>query len=267
MADVVKERVGNVWEIVDYGPIAVGDVLVSELLARAADVHSGDLVLDVAAGTGNTALAAARRGGVVTAADIVPAALETASRRAKAEGLALSCRDARAEELPFADGEFDVVVSTFGCMYAADHQRAADELVRVCRPGGRIAVASWTPTGLVARLQKVLVAAVQPSGPPRGKPPVMWGDEQYCRQLFGDRVANIRFETRNDEWCATSAAAQVELLERHLPPWHAACRRLPEERKDELAAAAVAELERANRADDGTLVALAEYLEFVAVVP
>lgn len=262
----VVERAGSIWGIVDYGPIAVGDVLVSELLGRAVDVHSGDQVLDVAAGTGNTALAAARRGGVATAIDVVPAALETASRRAAAEGLQLVCRVAGAEELPFEDNVFDVVVSTFGCMYAPDHQRAADELVRVCRPGGRIGLASWTPTGLVARLQKTLGASMPPPPAGRGKPPVMWGDEQYCRQLFGDRVTDVRCETHTDEWCAPSAAAQVERLERHLPPWHAACRRLPEAMREKVAASATAEIQAANRAVDGTLVAPAEYLQFVAVV-
>src|SRR6185369_3095530 len=151
----------------------------------------------------------------------------------------------------FADGTFDVVLSTFGCMYAPDHQRAADELLRVCRPGGRIAVASWTPTGLVARLQKLLAGAMPPPPGLRGKPPVMWGDEQYCRQLFGDRVTDVRCEVRADEWCAVSAAAQVERLERHLPPWHAASKRLPDEVRAQLAMDAAAELEKANRAADG----------------
>jgi hypothetical protein len=151
-------------------------------------------------------------------------------------------------------------------MYAPDHERAAGELVRVCRPGGRIGLASWTPTGLVARLQKILAGAVQPPAGTRGKPPVLWGDEQYCRQLFGDRVGEVGCETRTDEWCAGSAAAQLELLERHLPPWHAASRRMPDDVRAKVAAAAVAELNGANRATDGTLVAPAEYLQFVAVV-
>jgi SAM-dependent methyltransferase len=266
MTDVQKERVGNVWGTVDYGPIAVGDVLVSELLARAVDVHSGDQVLDIGTGTGNTALAAARRGGVVVATDVVPGVLDTARRRAMAEGLELAYGTADAVDLPFEDDSFDVVVSTFGVMYAGDHQQAANELLRVCRPGGRIGLTNWTPTGLTARLQKTLATLMPPPGGGRGKPPVMWGDEQYCRQLFGDRVREFRFETRTDEWCAPSAAAQVERLERHLPPWHAATQRMPEAMRQKVADAAREQIEGANRATDGSLVAGAEYLEVVAVV-
>ena len=107
---------------------------------------------------------------------------------------------------------------------------------------------------------------MQPPPGTRGKPPVMWGDEQYCRQLFGDRVSEVRCETRPDEWCAASAAAQLDLLERHLPPWHAASRRMSDDVRTKVAAAAVAELDGANRATDGTLVAQAEYLQLVAVV-
>src|SRR5438128_1814803 len=145
----VAYRARHVWGAVDYQPIAVQDVVVSELLARAVDVHSGQRVLDVAAGTGNTALAAARRGARVTATDLVPRMLETASRRAAAEGLELDVQVADAQDLPFEDGTFDVVMSSFGAMYAPDQRRTASELIRVCRPGGRIAMANWTPDGLV----------------------------------------------------------------------------------------------------------------------
>jgi SAM-dependent methyltransferase len=267
-AQAQTERMRNVWGTVDYHPIAVQDVLVSELLVRAADVHSGDRVLDVAAGTGNTALAAARRGGRVTATDFVPAMLETASQRAAVEGLDLRTEVADAQELPFEDDSFDVVLSSFGVMYAPGQQRAADELLRVCRPGGRIGLASWTPNGLVARLQAILAANMPtPAGSPRrGAPPVLWGDEQHCRKLFGTRVATLTSTVRTDEWCAPSAEAQADLLRDHLPPWRAAYRALPPEARLRLDSVAVAEIDRANRATDGTLVAGAEYLELVATV-
>ena len=126
------DRARHIWGAVDYQPLAVQDVVVSELLARAADVHSGYRVLDVAAGTGNTALAAARRGARVTATDLVPSMLETASRRAAAEGLEIEVQVADALELPYDDDTFDVVLSTFGAMYAPDQKRAASELARVC---------------------------------------------------------------------------------------------------------------------------------------
>jgi ubiquinone/menaquinone biosynthesis C-methylase UbiE len=262
----VAERMRRMWGSVDYHPIAVQDVLVSELLARAADVHSGHRVLDVAAGTGNSALAAARRGACVTATDIVPGALETASRRAAAEGLELDVRVAEAQELPFEDGTFDVVLSTFGAMYAPDQHRTASELVRVCRPGGRIAMANWTPDGLVARLQRVLASVMpKPPQPPPGKPPVAWGGEQHCRELFGSSVRELSATVRVDEMVARSAEDQLELMNRHLAPWHLAYESLPAEARQKLTTAAVAEYQQFNRATDGTLVARAEYLEVVAV--
>ncbi len=262
----LSERARKVWSAVDYHPIAVQDVLVSELLARAADVRSGYRVLDVAAGSGNTALAAARRGARVTATDLVPGPLETASRRAAAEGLELDVRVADAQDLPFEDGTFDMVLSTFGAMYAPDQRRTASEMVRVCRPGGRIGMANWTPDGLVARLQRVMASVMpKPSSPPPGKPPVAWGSEQHCRELFGIRVAGLVATVRVHEMCARSAQEQVELMADHLAPWHLAHESLPPQARQKLTAGAVAEYERANRATDGTLVARAEYLEVVAV--
>jgi SAM-dependent methyltransferase len=262
----VADRTRRVWGSVDYHPIAVQDVVVSELLARAADVHSGQRVLDVAAGSGNTALAAARRGARVTATDLVPSLLETASRRAAAEGLELDVQVADAQELPFEDGTFDVVVSSFGAMYAPDQRRTVSELIRVCRPGGRIAMANWTPDGLVARLQRAMASVMpKPPQPPSGPPPVMWGSEQHCRELFGSRAAELIATVRVHEMCARSAGEQVELMANHLPPWHLAVKSLPPEALQKLTVAAVAEYDNANRATDGTLVARAEYLELVAV--
>lgn len=260
------DRVRHVWGAVDYQPIAVQDVAVSELLARAADVHSGHRVLDVAAGTGNTALAAARRGARVTATDLVSSALDTASRRAAVEGLALDVQVADAQDLPFEDGTFDVVMSSFGAMYAPDHRRTASELVRVCRPGGRIAMANWTPGGLVARLQRVMASVMlRPPQPPPDGPPVAWGSEQHCREMFGSGVAGLVATVRVHEMCARSAEEQVELMAHHLPPWHLSQKVLPPEAQQKLTAASVAEYNSANRATDGTLVARAEYLEVVAV--
>jgi SAM-dependent methyltransferase len=265
-AQTMAERMRHVWGAVDYQPIAVQDVLVSELLARAADVHSGHRVLDVAAGTGNSALAAARRGARVTATDLVPGPLETASRRAAAEGLELDVRVADAQDLPFEDGTFDVVLSSFGAMYAPDQQRTASELIRVCRPGGRIGLASWTPDGVVARLQRVMASIMpKPPQPQRGAPPVAWGSEQHCRDLFGGAVRDLSAEVRSDEMVARSAGAQVELMNRHLPTWHFAYESLSPDVRQQLTDAAMAEYERVNRATDGTLVARAEYLEVVAV--
>jgi ubiquinone/menaquinone biosynthesis C-methylase UbiE len=260
------DRARHIWGAVDYQPLAVQDVVVSELLARAADVHSGYRVLDVAAGTGNTALAAARRGARVTATDLVPSMLQTASRRAAAEGLELEVQVADALELPFEDDTFDVVLSSFGAMYAPDQKRAASELARVCRPGGRIGMANWTPQGLIARLQKVM-ASVMPKPPqaPPGLPPVAWGIEKHCRDLFGSRVIQLTANVRVHEMCARSAQEQVDMQARHLPPWHFVYNSLPPDAQQQLTAGAIAEYERVNSATDGTLVAHSEYLEVVAV--
>ena len=260
------DRSRHIWGAVDYQPLAVQDVVVSELLARAAGVHSGYRVLDVAAGTGNTALAAARRGARVTATDLVPSMLETASGRAEAEGLELEVQVADALELPFEDDTFDVVLSSFGAMYAPDQKRAASELARVCRPGGRIGMANWTPQGLIARLQKVMASVMpKPPQPPQGLPPVAWGIEKHCRDLFGSRVIKLTANVRVHEMCARSAQEQVDMQARHLPPWHFVYNSLSPDARQQLTVGAIAEYERANSATDGTLVARSEYLEMVAV--
>jgi ubiquinone/menaquinone biosynthesis C-methylase UbiE len=250
----------DMWSAVDYNPIATRETLVSELLVRAADVHHGERVLDVAAGTGNTALAAARRGAIVTATDLVPSGLETALRRAEVDGLELTTRVGDAGQLPFPDGTFDVVLSTFGVMYAPDQKRAADELVRVCRPGGRIGLVSWTPDGMAGRMQAG-ARAVAPLDTPL---PTLWGTEEHCRRLLADRVELLAATTRTHEFCAASAEALVEFFCRHLPPFRAASLALPAQHWERMAAATRAEFDRANRATDGTLVACSEYLEVIA---
>ncbi|QBS44878.1 class I SAM-dependent methyltransferase [Nocardia sp. CS682] len=270
VAPEIMNRMRSMWGAVDYHPIAVRDVYVGELLARAVDVHPGQHVLDVGAGSGNAALSAARRGARVIATDLVASSLETAARRASCEGLNLRVETADAQDLPFDTDSFDVVMSTFGAMYAPNHARTADELIRVCRPGGRIGLASWTPGGLVGRLQGMMAKAMaQPPNagakPGGSGPPTLWGTEAHCRELFGDRV-KLTSAVRIHEYCAATAEAQVRLLLDHLPPWHIAFKALTPEKQEEISAAAIAEFERANRAQDGTNIAEAEYLEVVATV-
>lgn len=262
--DARTENMKRVWGLVDFNPIAARNVIVSELLVRAADVHAGERVLDVAAGTGNTALAAARRGARATASDFAPIQLRTALRRAEVESLELTTEVADAQNLPFEDNSFDVVLSTFGAMFAPDQQRAADEMLRVCRPGGRIAMANWSPNGLFGRLQTA-IAALLPASPP-GPSPMLWGTEEHCRTLFGDRVSTITSTIQTHETLAASALAHVEFLGQHLGPIRAQLESLDQETGRHLQAAIAAEYERANRATDGTLVAEAEYLELVARV-
>jgi len=243
----------KIWADGDFAKVGAAQVIVGERLARAVDVHPGERVLDVAAGSGNAALAAARRGADVIATDFVGRLLGVAVRRADAEGLPLRTREADAERLPFADGEFDVVLSTFGVMFAPDQQRAADELLRVCRPGGRIG------------LGQQVVARHLPPPPPGAPRPIAWGTPEHVRTLLGDRVADLRFRVRETDLCGPSAAERVEFNRTYMGPTRAAFARLDPAAQEKLATELAADLERFNRATDGTLVAPSAYLEVVAV--
>ena len=254
------------WSAGDFARVAARLVLVGELLCRSVDVHAGERVLDVAAGSGNTAISAARRGARVTASDFVEPLLEVAQRRTELEGLSLATAVADAQELPFEDGSFDVVLSTFGAMFAPDQQRAADELVRVCRPGGRIGLANWVPDGLMAANQAIIQKHVPPPPAAAGlRRSVEWGDEARIRELFDGHVSEVRTERRTIELCAPSAAELVEFNRTWFGPARTAFARLDEAGQASLAADLAAAFERFNGATDGTLVAQAEYLEVVAV--
>jgi SAM-dependent methyltransferase len=156
-------------------------------LVEASGIGSGMRVLDVAAGTGNASIPAAERGASVTASDLTPDLLEAGRRRAEAQGLELEWAEADAENLPFEDASFDVVMSSIGAMFAPHHQAVADELVRVCRPGGTIGLLSWTPEGMIGALFRTM-GAFAPAPPPGAQPPPLWGSEDHLRELFGDRV-------------------------------------------------------------------------------
>ncbi|MCI4676686.1 class I SAM-dependent methyltransferase [Candidatus Mycolicibacterium alkanivorans] len=180
-----------VWALGDYRAVADDLVLPlgSELVA-AAGIQSGDRVLDVAAGTGSAAFAAAALGARVIASDLCPELLEHGRAAAAARGADVEFREANAEALPFADGEFDAVISSIGVMFAPHHQRAADELIRVCRPGGTVAVLSWTPSGFIGQMFATMKPYL-PAPPPGVQPAPLWGDEAHVRTLFGDRVDGI----------------------------------------------------------------------------
>src|SRR5690349_16332924 len=181
-ASSIKTRQQATWASGDYAVIGTTLQIVGEQLCEAVDVCAGERVLDVAAGNGNATLAAARRFADVTSTDYVPRLLEQGQRRAGAEGADVTFRVADAEALPFADASFDVVLSTFGVMFTPDHQRAANELMRVCAPGGRIGLASWTPEGFVGRLFRAMAAHVPP--PAGVRSPLLWGTDAHLRELF-----------------------------------------------------------------------------------
>jgi SAM-dependent methyltransferase len=252
----------QIWADGDFAKVGAEQVIVGERLARAVDIHPGQRVLDIASGSGNAALAASRRGADVIATDFVERLLTVAAHRAEAEGIPLRTQVADAEALPFDDGEFDVVLSTFGVIFASDQLRAADELLRVCRPGGRIGLTNWTPAGLLGSSQQVIARHLPPAAP--GPRPTDWGTPERISALFGDRVTDIRFRIRETDLYGASAPARVQFNRTYMGPTRAAFARLDPAGQEKLAADLAADLERFNRATDGTLVAAAQYLEVVA---
>lgn len=260
----LTERSRATWGAGDFARAGAEQVVVGELLARAIDVHPGERVLDVAAGSGNAALAAARRGARVMASDFVAAVLEKATRRAEVEGLYLKTREADAQALPFPDGAFDVVLSTFGVMFAPDQQRAAAELLRVCRSGGRIGLTAWTPTGLMG-VNHALMGRYAPAPPPGVRSPLVWGTEAGVRELLGTGLAELRAEVLTTDMCAPSVAARVTFNRAYVGPFKTIFNRLDAAGQGALTAELSACYERFNRATDGTLVATAEYLRTIAV--
>jgi SAM-dependent methyltransferase len=211
----VKSRQQATWASGDYAEIATLIVPVAERLVDAADLRSGSAVLDVASGSGNAALAAARLGGIVTGIDYVPALLERGRERAEAERLRVDFRVGDAEEIPFPNESFDAVISVFGTMFAPDHRRAAAELVRLTRPGGTIALASWTPEGFIGSMFKTVASHVPP---PSGlDSPLLWGTEEHLADLFGTEVRWVHHR-RTFTFRFPSAEAFVETFGAYYGP-------------------------------------------------
>lgn len=257
----IKRRQQATWAAGDYHMIGTTIVIVAEQLLEAIDVRAGQRVLDVATGSGNAALAAARRGCRAVGLDYVPALLDRARRRAEAEALEVEFVEGDAEALPFDDGEFDVVTSVFGTMFAPDHRRTAAELARVCRPGGKIGLANHTPDGFIGQLFKVNARHVPPSA--GVQPPVLWGTESHLRELFGDAIGDLRLTRR--QWVArySSSAAYLEYWRRYYGPTMKAYEALDPEAQTALTGDILDLVGRFNRADDGTMAVPSEYLEVV----
>jgi ubiquinone/menaquinone biosynthesis C-methylase UbiE len=259
---VVKSKQQQTWSSGDYSVIAARIVLASERLANAADLRAGSQVLDVACGSGNATIAAARHNTRAVGIDYAPTLLEDARARAEAEGLDVEFRLGDAEELPCADGSFDVVLSVFGSMFAPDHNRTASEMVRVARPGGRIALASWTPDGFIGQMFGVIRAHVP--GPAGLQSPMLWGNEEHLVQIYGDAVADIASVTKVQTFRHTSPEEFVEFFRRWYGPTLAAFAALDESGRKSLATG-LADLAREwdRNKDGGSICLPSEYLETV----
>lgn len=256
----IKQRQQATWSSGDYAVIGTRLQIVGETLCEAADVRANERVLDVAAGNGNASLAAARRFAQVTATDYVPALLEKARARAAADELPITFQVADAEALPFADASFDVALSTFGVMFSADHARAAAELQRVVRPGGRIAMANWTPEGFIGQVFKIIGAHVPP--PAGVRSPALWGTQQYLAELFAGAGA-IQAARKLYHFRFASPAHFLQVFRDYYGPTLKAYGALDEAGRQALTADLTALLERCNTAGAASLVVPSEYLEVV----
>lgn len=257
--NAVKTRQHAAWSSGDYTVVGTTLQIVGEQLCEALDLRSGEKVLDVAAGNGNASLAAARRWADVTATDYVPALLERARQRAAAEGLELAFREADAEALPFKDGSFDVVMSTFGVMFTPNQELAASELLRVCRPGGRIGLANWTPDGFIGQLFKTIGKHIPPA--PGMKSPALWGTEARLAELFpGQRISVTR---RHFAFRYRSPRHWLDVFRTWYGPVLKAFTVLGPQEQSALEADLLALIRDFNRSGDGTMVVPSEYLDVV----
>jgi ubiquinone/menaquinone biosynthesis C-methylase UbiE len=261
--EAIKTRQQATWSSGDYAKVGGTIVLLAEHLCEAVDLRPGQRVLDVATGSGNTALAAARRFCDVTGVDYVPELLARGRERAAAEHLTIDFREGDAEALPFDDASFDVVLSTVGAMFAPNQERTADELTRVCRPGGKIGMVNWTPEGFIGQLFKLTGSYVPP--PPGLKGPVQWGNEARLQELFADRVSSIHAERRDFTMRYPSADFWVEYFRTYYGPTVKAFETLDDAGREAYARDLLALIERFNRSGDGTMIVPCEYLEVVAV--
>ncbi len=256
----VKGRQQVAWSSGDYAIVGVTLQIVGESLCEAIDLRSNQRVLDVAAGNGNATLAAARRFATVVSTDYVTALLERGAERAKAERLPVTFRQADAEALPFDDASFDVVLSTFGVMFAPDQEQAARELLRVCRPGGKIGLANWTPDGFIGRLFKTIGKHVPP--PAGVRSPLLWGSAAHLASLFGPG-ASVRATERPFMFRYRSPEHWLEVFATYYGPVHKALGALEGGKRAALEADLRALLDSVNEARDGTFVAPGAYLEVV----
>ena len=257
----IKERQQRAWASGDYAVFGATLLIMSELLCEAVDLRPGQRVLDVATGSGNTALAAARRFGEVTGIDYVPALLDRGRERAAAERLEVVFREGDAEDIPFPDASFDAVLSTVGVMFAPDQEKAAGELLRVCRPGGKIGLANWIPDGFAGEMGSLFGRYLPLS--PGLKPPVLWGTEERLRELLGSGAGRLQTVRRSFVFRYRSVRHYLDVLQAHLGPTRETFLALDPARRENLVAELVDLIDRFNRSDDETMVVPSDYLEVV----
>ncbi len=259
--NAVKTKQQAAWSSGDYAVIGTTLQIVGEQLAEAMDLRAGQTVLDVAAGNGNATLAAARRWCEVTSTDYVESLLELGRKRAEAEGLQVRFQVADAENLPFADGSFDAVVSTFGAMFSPDQDRTAAEMVRVCRSGGRIGLANWTPDGFVGQMFKTLGKYLPP--PTGVKSPAIWGTREWVQTTFGVAASAVIAESHHFTFRYRSAQHFLDIFRTYYGPVLKAFETLEEAGGKALACDIVDLVGRFNTSGDQTMVVPSEYLEVV----
>jgi ubiquinone/menaquinone biosynthesis C-methylase UbiE len=257
----LKTRQQGAWSSGDYAVVGTTLQIVGEELCEALDLHAGQKVLDVAAGNGNATLAAARRWCEVVSTDYVPSLLERGRLRAAAEGLSIEFKEADAEALPFADARFDAVVSTFGVMFTPDQDKAAAELLRVCRSGGKIGLANWTPEGFIGQLFKTLGKYLPP--PAGAKSPALWGTRARIAEMFGPSAQVINAVPRNFVFRYRSPEHFLEIFRNYYGPTLKAFAALDAANQQGLSGDLLALIGRMNRAEDGTMIVSSEYLEIV----
>jgi ubiquinone/menaquinone biosynthesis C-methylase UbiE len=257
--EALKARQQGAWSSGDYAIVGTTLQIVGEQLCESLDLRSGQKVLDVAAGNGNASLAAARRWCDVVSTDYVPSLLERGRLRAEAEGFSIKFKEADAEALSLPDASFDVVVSTFGVMFTPNQDKAAAELLRVCKSGGKIGLANWTPEGFIGQLFKTLGKYLPP--PAGAKSPALWGTEARIKEMFGPWAVSIKAERRNFNFRYRSPEHFLEIFKNYYGPMLKAFAALDPENQQGLRNDLLALIARMNRADDGTMIVPSEYLE------
>ena len=259
----IKERQQKTWTSGDYARIGNTLVIMGENLCEAVDLHAGDKVLDVATGSGNTAISAARRYCEATGVDYVPELIDQARERAQAEGLDVAFEVGDAEDLPYPDESFDAVLSTVGVMFAPDQEKTARELLRVCKPGGRIGLANWAPDGFIGNMFRTVGKHVPP--PPGIKPPPLWGTEDRVRELLGRGVSALDAARRTYVFRYLSADHFIERFRSYYGPVHKAFDSLDADGREAFAKDLEELIDHWNTSGDETVVLPSDYLEVVAI--